>query len=515
MFDKFTDRSRKVMSIAREEAQRFNHEYIGTEHMLLGLIEEGCGIAAKVLKNLDVDLKRIRQEVEHLIPHGPPTVTMGQLPFTPRAKHALELAQEEADNLGHDYIGTEHLLLGLLRENESVAAQVLMNLGLQLEKVREEVLEVLNVEVSSPPLGEPDAGEPPPNRGSTSALDAFSTDLTALARAGHLDPVRGREREVRRLIQILGRRSRNTPVLLGEPGVGRTSAVEALAQAIVSGLVPERLSDHRIVAVDFVLLAASALDRSLHQQRVRALLNEVRRAGNVLLFIDDVRAFFESADTPMTTLAAAALRHSLSLGALRCIVTATPDEYALLLRQIGSLQRRLQPIPVRPLSRDASLEVLRALRERYQQHHRVTFTDDALIACVDLSIRAQPAGSLPGRAIDLLDEAGARAAIQMRSSPRPPALAELEKEIEQLDKDKDRAVADQDFERAALLRERGTSLKAQHLALVNAWRDRDRNQEVVVDATAVAETLAEILGLEPGSVAPAEPPMEQPPPSPA
>ncbi|MBI5369544.1 MAG: ATP-dependent Clp protease ATP-binding subunit [Planctomycetes bacterium] len=492
MFDKFTDRARKVMSIARQEAQRFNHEYIGTEHILLGLVQEGSGIAAKVLKNLDVDLKKIRQEVEKLIPHGPPTVTMGQLPFTPRAKRVLELAQEEANNLGHDYIGTEHLLLGLLRENEGVAAQVLMNLGMKLEDVREEVLEVLNVDVPNQDSDDT-LRTNKTTKSKTPALDAFGRDLTELATEQKLDPVIGRRREIERVIQILSRRTKNNPVLLGEAGVGKTAIVEGLAQDIVGGNVPEILKDRRIVVLDLALMVAGTKYRGQFEERIKAVMNEVRRAKNIILFIDELHTLVGAGGAEGAIDASNVLKPALSRGEIQCIGATTLDEYRKYIEKDGALERRFQTIMVDPPSKEEALEILKGLRDKYEAHHRVAYSEQALEACVELSSRYITGRFLPDKAIDVMDEAGAR--VRLQAMTRPPDLKDLEGQIKKLDKEKDEAIAVQDFERAALIRDKATQLRKHKEATQRTWREQNKEVDGQVDEEVIAETVSRMTGI--------------------
>src|SRR5213082_1722177 len=434
MYERFTDRARKVMQLANQEAQRFNHEYVGTEHVLLGLIKEGSGVAANVLKNLDVDLRKIRNEVEKIVQAGPDMVTMGKLPQTPRAKKVIEYAIEEARNLNHNYVGTEHLLLGLLREHDGVAAQVLMNLGLKLEEVREEVLNLLGAGVESE---EPQQQEKSQQRGKskTPALDSFGRDLTELAREGALDPVIGRSYEIERVIQILCRRQKNNPVLLGEAGVGKTAIVEGLAQMVVGNSVPEILHDRRIVVLDLAMMVAGTKYRGQFEERIKAVMNEVRRAKNVILFIDELHTLVGAGGAEGAIDASNVLKPALSRGEVQCIGATTLDEYRKYIEKDGALERRFQTILVEPPSKEETYEILKGLRERYEKHHRVRYTDEALKDAIDLSTRYITGRFLPDKAIDVLDEAGAR--IRLRSMTKPPNLADLEEQIERLSIQKD------------------------------------------------------------------------------
>ena len=367
MFDKFTDRARKVMALAREEAKRFNHEYIGTEHILLGLVKEGSGVAANVLQNLDIDLKKIRLEIEKIVQTGPDLVSVGQLPFTPRVKKVLEYAIEEARAMGHNYIGTEHQLLGLLREQEGVAAQVLLNLGVKLDDVREEVIELLGAESAE------NVKEKEEKRGKskTPALDSFGRDLTQQAKENELDPVIGRQSIIERLNQVLSRRTKNNPVLLGEAGVGKTAIAEGLAQSVVSGSVPELLRDKRIVALDLAMMVAGTKYRGQFEERIKAVMAEVRRAKNIILFIDELHTLVGAGGAEGAIDASNVLKPSLSRGEIQCIGATTLDEYRKYIEKDGALERRFQTIIVDPPSKEETVEILKGLRERYEAHHKV------------------------------------------------------------------------------------------------------------------------------------------------
>ncbi|HWA98923.1 MAG TPA: Clp protease N-terminal domain-containing protein, partial [Pirellulales bacterium] len=393
MYERFTDRARKVMQLANQEAQRFNHEYIGTEHVLLGLIKEGSGVAANVLKNLDVDLRKIRLEVEKLVQSGPDMVTMGKLPQTPRAKKVIEYSMEEARNLNHNYVGTEHILLGLLREQEGVAAQVLMNLGLKLEEVREEVLNLLGHGIEGSEGGERNpagggggggasSGEGKSAKSKTPALDSFGRDLTELARQGKLDPVIGREKEIERAIQILCRRTKNNPVLLGEAGVGKTAIVEGFAQRVVDGDVPELLADRRIVVLDLAMMVAGTKYRGQFEERIKAVMNEVRRAKNTILFIDELHTLVGAGGAEGAIDASNVLKPALARGEIQCIGATTLDEYRKYIEKDSALDRRFQLIMVEPSTKSETIEILKGLRDRYEAHHRVQITDEALEAAV-------------------------------------------------------------------------------------------------------------------------------------
>jgi ATP-dependent Clp protease ATP-binding subunit ClpC len=486
------------MALANQEAQRFNHEYIGTEHVLLGLIKEGSGVGANVLRNLGVDLAKVRMEVEKLVKTGPDTVTMGKLPYTPRAKKVTEYAIEEARNLNHNYVGTEHILLGLLREQEGVAAQVLMNLGLKLEEVREEILNLLGAgaEPEEPGAAPAAPGEPAARRttkSKTPALDSFGRDLTELAREGQLDPVIGRQNEIERVIQVLCRRTKNNPVLLGEAGVGKTAIVEGLAQRIIKSEVPDLLGDRRIVALDLAMMVAGTKYRGQFEERIKAVMNEVRRAKNVILFIDELHTLVGAGGAEGAIDAANVLKPSLSRGEIQCIGATTMDEYRKYIEKDGALERRFQTIIVNPPNKDQTLEILKGLRDRYEAHHRVQITDVALEKAVEFSSRYITGRVQPDKAIDVIDEAGAR--VRLRSMTKPPDLAGIESQIEKLQIDKDEAVRMADYERAAELRDRADKLRQQKEEMQASWKQRARETDGVVDEEVVAEVVSKMTGV--------------------
>src|SRR5438477_811963 len=508
MYERFTDRARKVMQLANQEAQRFNHEYIGTEHILLGLVKEGSGVAANVLKNLDVDLQKIRLEVEKLVQSGPEMVTMGKLPQTPRAKKVIEYSMEEARNLNHNYVGTEHILLGLLREQEGVAAQVLMNLGLKLEEVREEVLNLLGhgiegegterggregvgVSGSSSEGGGQSSGRS--SKSKTPALDSFGRDLTELARQNKLDPVIGREREIERAIQILCRRQKNNPVLLGEAGVGKTAIVEGFAQRVIGGNVPEILAEKRIVVLDLAMMVAGTKYRGQFEERIKAVMNEVRRARNTILFIDELHTLVGAGGAEGAIDASNVLKPALARGEIQCIGATTLDEYRKYIEKDSALARRFQEIIVEPTSKEETIEILKGLRDRYEEHHRVQITDDAVEAAVELSERYITARCLPDKAIDVIDEAGAR--VRLRAMTKPPDLKEIDEEVERLNKEKEEAVANQDFEKAASLRDSADKLKKKKDTVTREWRDKSRSTDGVVDEEVIAEVVSKMTGI--------------------
>jgi len=509
MFERFTDRARKVMALANQEAQRFNHEYIGTEHILLGLVKEGSGVGANVLKNLDVDLRKVRLEVEKLVKPGPEMVTMGKLPQTPRAKKVIEYAIEEARNLNHNYVGTEHLLLGLLREHDGVAAQVLMNLGLKLEEVREEVLNLLG---ASQDQGEQGGGEsaglpgassaPSAGTGSsagakgkskTPALDSFGRDLTELAKESTLDPVIGRTTEIERLVQVLCRRTKNNPVLLGEAGVGKTAIVEGLAQRIISGDVPEILQDKRLVVLDLAMMVAGTKYRGQFEERIKAVMNEVRRAKNVMLFIDELHTLVGAGGAEGAIDASNVLKPALARGEIQCIGATTFDEYRKYIEKDAALARRFQPITVDPPGDEQTIEILKGLRDRYESHHRVQITDAALRAAVELSGRYITGRVQPDKSIDVIDEAGAR--IRIKTMTKPPQLADIEGEIERLSIEKDEAVKAADYERAADLRDKAEQLRKKKEDIQKEWKNRAREYDGTVDEDVVREVVSKMTGV--------------------
>jgi ATP-dependent Clp protease ATP-binding subunit ClpC len=504
MFERFTDRARKVMQLANQEAQRFNHEYIGTEHILLGLVKEGSGVAANVLRNLDIDLRKIRLEVEKLVQSGPEMVTIGKLPHTPRAKKVIEYSMEEARNLNHNYVGTEHILLGLLREQDGVAAQVLMNLGMKLEDVREEVLSLLGHGIDQGD-GEPrrlegassGASEPSTSskggKSKTPALDSFGRDLTELARQGKLDPVIGREREIERATQVLCRRTKNNPVLLGEAGVGKTAIVEGFAQRVVNGEVPEILAEKRIVVLDLAMMVAGTKYRGQFEERIKAVMNEVRRARNTILFIDELHTLVGAGGAEGAIDAANVLKPALARGEIQCIGATTLDEYRKYIEKDNALARRFQEIIVEPTSKDETIQILKGLKERYEEHHRVQITDDAISAAVEMSERYITARCLPDKAIDVIDEAGAR--VRLRTMTKPPDLKDIDEDVERLNKEKEEAVANQDFEKAAALRDQADKLRRKKELITKEWREKSRETDGVVDEEVIAEVVSKMTGI--------------------
>ncbi len=511
MFEKFTDRARKVINLARQEAERLGHEFIGTEHILLGLVKEGSGVAANVLEILNVDLEKVRLEVEkYVTPTGETKSFSTSLPFTPKAKKVLELAMEEARNLDHNYIGTEHLLLGLLRESEGMAAQVLLNLDVSLEDVRAEVMELLGAD-SNTDLGSfgdmhnSTPPEPPQHShsspqaqksntdSSTPALDSFGRDLTALAREDKLDPVIGRDKEIERVLQILSRRRKNNPVILGEAGVGKTAIVEGLAQNIVTGNVPELLFDKRIVVLDLAMMVAGTKYRGQFEERIKAVMTEVRRAKNVILFIDELHTLVGAGGAEGSIDASNVLKPAMARGEVQCVGATTLDEYRKYIEKDSALERRFQSIMVNPPSPEHAVEILKGLRDKYEAHHRVRITDGAITQAVKLSDRYISGRFLPDKAIDVIDEAGSR--VRLATMTRPPDLTEIEKDIANLEREKNEAVMAQEFEKAAELRDQAEKLKAKKKEIKDEWREKSSETHGVVDEHVVASVVSSISGV--------------------
>jgi ATP-dependent Clp protease ATP-binding subunit ClpC len=506
MFERFTDRARKVMALANQEAQLFNHEFIGTEHILLGLVKEGSGVAATVLKNMDIDLKKLRLAVEKMVHSGPDMVTMGKLPQTPKARKVIEYAIDEARALNHNYIGTEHLLLGLLRETDGIAAQVLMSLGVKLEDVREEVLNLLGAGIDETAQGldmnnmKMDPGGPvgrttaaTRGKSKTPALDSFGRDLTKLAEDDELDPVIGRKDEIERLIQILCRRTKNNPVLLGEAGVGKTAIVEGLAQQIVKNQVPEILKEKRIVVLDLAMMVAGTKYRGQFEERIKAVINEVRRDKNVILFIDELHTLVGAGGAEGAIDASNVLKPALARGEVQCIGATTLDEYRKYIEKDGALERRFQTIIVEPPSKDETLEILRGLQDRYEKHHKVHFTDEALYQAVELSSRYISGRCLPDKAIDVVDESGAR--VRLKNMTPPLDLTEIETKVEKLQKEKDDAVRGADYELAASLRDEAQRLMDKKSKMQRKWYDDNKETAGVVDAEIIGEVVSKMTGV--------------------
>ncbi len=464
MFNRFTERARKVVILAKEEAKRFNHNHIGTEHILLGLIKEGEGVASAVLQNLGLSLDMIRLEVEKLVQPGPSTVISGDIPFTPKAKKVIELAMDEARHLGHNYIGTEHLLLGLIREAEGVASQVLLNLGLDLARVRNEIMVL---------LGSVTPGQAPsinPEKSKTPALDAFGRDLTVMAKEEKLDPVIGRKDEIERVIQILSRRTKNNPVLLGEAGVGKTAIVEGLAQKIIHGDIPEMLKGKRVIALDLALMVAGTKYRGQFEERIKTVMDEIKRSENIIVFIDELHTLVGAGGAEGAIDASNILKPALSRGEIQCVGATTLDEYRRFIEKDAALERRFQTIMVEPPSVDETVQILKGLRERYESHHKIKITDEAIDAAAKMSNRYISDRYLPDKAIDLIDEAGSRARLSVMTAPAN--LKKLEEDIEQCRKEKESAVRAQDFEKAAKYRDMERTSKVELEKQRNLWKEK-------------------------------------------
>jgi len=487
MFNRFTERARKVVVLAKEEAKRFNHNHIGTEHLLLGLVKEGEGVASAVLQNLGLSLEMIRLEVEKLVQTGPSTVISGDIPFTPKAKKVIELAMDEARHLGHNYIGTEHLLLGLIRESEGAASQVLLNLGLDLARVRNEIMAL---------LGSVTPGQAPTTsteKSKTPALDAFGRELTQLAKNGKLDPVVGRADEIERVIQILSRRTKNNPVLLGEAGVGKTAIVEGLAQKIIVADVPETLKGKRVIALDLALMVAGTKYRGQFEERIKAVMDEIKRSENIIVFIDELHTLVGAGGAEGAIDAANILKPALSRGEIQCVGATTLDEYRRFIEKDAALERRFQTIMVEPPSVDETVEILKGLRERYESHHKIKITDEALSAAAKMSDRYLSDRFLPDKAIDIIDEAGSRARLNVMTAP--PNLKKLESDIEECRKDKESAVRAQDFEKAAKCRDVERNTKIELEKQRNAWKEKSMEQIPEVGSDEIAYIIAKWTGI--------------------
>ena len=486
MFNRFTERARKVLVLAKEEARRFNHDYIGTEHMLLGLIREGEGVACAVLQNLGIDLDKIRVEIEKLVSPGNVASVLGDIPFTPRAKKALEFSAEEARGLGHNYIGTEHIFLGLLREQEGIASQVLFSLGVDLKRVKDEISSLLG-----------EGGHPHATEGQTSsktpALDSFGRDLAKLTKEGKVDPVIGRKMEIERVIQILSRRTKNNPVLLGEAGVGKTAIVEGLAQDIIKGDVPEVLRDKRIIVLDLALMIAGTKYRGQFEERIKAVMEEIKRSKDVILFIDELHTLVGAGAAEGAIDASNILKPALSRGEIQCIGATTFDEYRKHIEKDSALERRFQPIFVEANTIDETVKILEGLRDKYEAHHRVKFTDDSLEASAKLSERYVSGRFLPDKAIDLIDEAGARARLKVLTVPQE--IKDLEEKILYIVTEKEALIKQQDFEKAARLRDDEKTLRFKLEGLRRDWSKKRDQITPEVGEEEIARLVSQITGV--------------------
>ncbi len=495
MFNRFTERARRVILLAKEEAKRFNHDYIGTEHLLLGLVGEGEGVAAAVLMSLGLDPAKIRMEVERLVQPGPQPTVSGDIPFTPKAKRAIELAMEEARQLGHNYIGTEHLLLGLVKEGEGVASEVLTNLGLSVDKVRDEVMQILGSATPGFAIGGPDkrGGGPTVTRGKTPAIDAFGRNLTELAKQDKLDPVIGRTNEIERVVQILSRRTKNNPVLLGEAGVGKTAIVEGLAQKIVTGDVPEVLKDKKIVILDLALMVAGTKYRGQFEERIKAIMDEIKKSEDIIIFIDELHTLVGAGGAEGAIDASNILKPALSRGDIQCIGATTMDEYRKHIEKDAALERRFQTIMVDPPSVQETIKILNGLRDRYEAHHKVHYTDEALEAAAKLSDRYISGRFLPDKAIDLIDEAGSR--TRLSTMVAPPDLKKMEERVEEIRREKEAAVKSQDFEKAAKLRDDERNAKDALKEAQKKWQESRTKEEVVVTEEDIATIVSKWTGI--------------------
>src|SRR5512147_3148018 len=496
----FTERVRKVLQMAREEAQRLHHEYVGTEHILLGLIREGEGVAAAVLQNLSVDLEEVQQKIEETVKKGKAAQTAGpDLPYTSRAKKVLELAMSEARELNHSYVGTEHLLLGLLREEKGIAAQVLTDAGVNLEQARAETLRLLGSDVmpagSQQQQGAAPAQAAPKGekKSKTPALDHFCRDLTQLAAEGQLDPTIGRAKEIQRVMEVLTRRKKNNPVLIGEPGVGKTAIVEGLAQLIANGECPDSLRDHRVLSLDMAAVIAGTKYRGQFEERLKAVMNEIAQNKNIILFIDELHTLVGAGAAEGAIDASNMLKPALARGELQCVGASTLNEYRKYIEKDGALERRFQTVMVEPPTVDETVEILKGLRKKYEDHHRVAIPDPTLSAAAELSDRYITDRFLPDKAIDVIDEAGARARL---ASQVPPAeVADLKADLEKVNLDKEDAVRDQNFERAAALRDKERDLQNQIRLKQEEWEKERQTRRPVISEEDIAFIVSRWTGI--------------------
>ncbi len=490
MFERFTDRARRVVVLAQEEARMLNHNYIGTEHILLGLIHEGEGVAAKGLEALGISLEAVRSQVEEIIGQGQQAPS-GHIPFTPRAKKVLELSLREALQLGHNYIGTEHILLGLIREGEGVAAQVLVKLGADLNRVRQQVIQLLSGYQGKEPAAQGGPAEGTPT--TSLILDQFGRNLTQAAREGKLDPVIGREKEIERVMQVLSRRTKNNPVLIGEPGVGKTAIVEGLAQAIVKGDIPETLRDKQLYSLDLGALVAGSRYRGDFEERLKKVLKEIRTRGDIVLFIDEIHTLVGAGAAEGAIDAASILKPMLARGELQTIGATTLDEYRKHLEKDAALERRFQPIQVAEPTLTHTIEILKGLRDRYETHHKVSISDSALVSAATLADRYIADRFLPDKAIDLIDEAGSR--LRIRRMTAPPELREFDEKIMRARKEKESAIDAQDFEKAASFRDQEKLLLAEKAEREKTWKAGDLDVVAEVDEELIAEVLSHSTGI--------------------
>src|SRR5579872_609515 len=494
----FTPRAQQVLALARKEADRFNHNFVGTEHLLLGLIKLGQGVAVNVLQKLGLDLETVRMEVEKQVGTGPDQKMIGNIPYTPRVKKVLALAGKEAKALNHTYVGTEHILLGLLREGDGVAARVLKNLDVDIEQTRQEILKELDpnfAQQEEQATAEPGEKAPPDKKGEvkTPALKAFGRDLTEIARKNEMDPVIGRKNEIERVIQILCRRTKNNPVLLGEAGVGKTAIVEGLAQEIAQGNVPELLRDKRVITLDLALMVAGTKYRGQFEERIKAVMDEIRRAKNIILFIDELHTIVGAGSAEGTMDASNIIKPALSRGEMQCIGATTLNEYRKYIEKDAALERRFQSVKVEAPSIEEAVLILKGLRSKYEDHHKAEFTDKAIEAAVKLSDRYIPDRFLPDKAIDLMDEAGSRARIGTMT--RPPEVKDIETEIEEIKNRKERAIKEQDFEGAASMRDKEKQAKEKLESVLNAWRTNREEKRVKVDEEDILHVVAKWTGI--------------------
>src|SRR6059036_2679148 len=494
----FTPRAQQVLALARKEADRFNHNFVGTEHLLLGLIKLGQGVAVNVLQKIGLDLETVRMEVEKQVGTGPDQKMIGNIPYTPRVKKVLALAAKEAKALNHTYVGTEHILLGLLREGDGVAARVLKNLDVDIEQTRQEILKELDPNFASGEESGPSESQEKPTpekKGEikTPALKAFGRDLTEIARKGEMDPVIGRKNEIERVIQILCRRTKNNPVLLGEAGVGKTAIVEGLAQEIAKGNVPELLRDKKVITLDLALMVAGTKYRGQFEERIKAVMDEIRRAKNITLFIDELHTIVGAGSAEGTMDASNIIKPALSRGEMQCIGATTLNEYRKYIEKDAALERRFQSVKVEAPSVDEAIQILKGLRPKYEAHHKAKLTDEALETAVRFSDRYITGRFLPDKAIDVMDEAGARARINAMT--RPPDVKDIEKEIEGIRLEKEGAIKAQDFEKAAALRDTEKHTKEKLDAILSKWREEREEKQVVVTGDDMMHIISKVTGV--------------------